>query len=353
MTSFTTNILTWYQSNQRDLPWRFNKHPYQIWISEIILQQTQVKQGLPYYLRFMEAFPDVLALANASEQEVLKLWQGLGYYSRARNLHAAAKDVVERLNGQMPGSKKGLQQLKGIGPYTAAAIASIAFNEPVAVVDGNVYRLLSRYFAIGRPIDSTEGRKHFETLAHQLLPKDRPGDFNQAMMDMGAMVCTPAQPKCHACPLTADCQAHQTNQQSCFPVKSKKVKKRDRFFNYLLIEKDQHFLINERQQKDIWKGLYEFPLVETEKEGTAIDLSDLFVSMHQETADIEWLASIRHLLTHQTIYIRFFKLQHKATLTQKIAPDNARFIRPADLLHLPVPKPIENAIKQNIIIPIK
>ncbi|MCA1745645.1 MAG: A/G-specific adenine glycosylase [Bacteroidales bacterium] len=350
MTSFTTNILTWYQSNQRDLPWRFNKHPYQIWISEIILQQTQVKQGLPYYRRFMEAFPDVLTLAAAPEQEVLKLWQGLGYYSRARNLHAAANDVVERLNGQMPDTKKGLQQLKGIGPYTAAAIASIAFDEPVAVVDGNVYRLLSRYYAIGRPIDSTEGRKHFETLAHQLLPKDRPGDFNQAMMDMGAMVCTPAQPKCHACPLAADCQAQALNQQSNFPVKSKQVKKRDRFFNYLIIEKDQHYLINERRHKDIWKGLYEFPLVETEKEWTAIDLSDLFISMYQETTDIEWLASTKHLLTHQTIYIRFFKVQHKATLTTKIVPDTARFVGSANLLHLPVPKPIEKAIKQYIII---
>jgi A/G-specific adenine glycosylase len=349
MTSFTTNILTWYQSNQRDLPWRFNKHPYQIWISEIILQQTQVKQGLPYYLRFIEAFPDVFALAAASEQEVLKLWQGLGYYSRARNLHAAAKDLVERLKGQMPGTKKELQQLKGIGPYTAAAIASIAFDEPVAVVDGNVYRLLSRYFAISLPIDSTDGRKHFDALAHQLLHGAHPGDFNQAMMDMGAMICTPAQPKCHACPLTADCQAHALNQQGLFPVKSKKVKKRDRHFNYLIIEQDQRILINERRQKDIWKGLYEFPLVESEEALTAIALSELLTSRHQETTDVEWLASSKHLLTHQTIYIRFFKLQPKASLTKKLTVDSAQFVGYKDLRHLPVPKPIERAIKQNII----
>lgn len=349
MTSFTTNILTWYQSNQRDLPWRFNKHPYLIWISEIILQQTQVKQGLPYYLRFIEAFPDVFALAGASEQEVLKLWQGLGYYSRARNLHAAAKEVVERLQGQMPATKKELQQLKGIGPYTAAAIASIAYDEPVAVVDGNVYRLLSRYFAISLPIDTTDGRKHFDALAHQLLQGSPPGDFNQAMMDMGAMVCTPAQPKCHACPLTANCAAQLLNQQGNFPVKSKKVKKRDRYFNYLIIEENQRLLINQRLNKDIWKGLYEFPLVESEKELTEIALSELFASRHHETTGIEWLASARHLLTHQTIYIRFFKVKHKASLTKKLAADSAQFMAYEDLLHLPVPKPIENAIKQNII----
>ncbi len=346
MTSFTTNILTWYQSNQRDLPWRSSKHPYLIWISEIILQQTQVKQGIPYYHRFIEAFPDVFALAGASEQEVLKLWQGLGYYSRARNLHAAAKDVVERLNGQMPATKKELQKLKGIGPYTAAAIASIAYDEAVAVVDGNVYRLLSRYFAIGMPIDTTEGRKHFEALSHQLLPGSQPADFNQAMMDMGAMVCTPAQPKCHICPLTADCQAHLLNQQVHFPVKSKQVKKRVRFFNYLIIEQDQQLLMCQRNKKDIWKGLYEFPLIESEKELTEKALCKLIATTHHETTEVQLLATTRHLLTHQTIYIRLFKLPHGATLANKLALDSVQWVSQTDLIHLPVPKPIENAIKR-------
>ena len=348
MTSFTTNILTWYQSNQRDLPWRSSKHPYLIWVSEIILQQTQVRQGIPYYARFIEAFPDVFTLAGASEQEVLKLWQGLGYYSRARNLHAAAKDVVERLKGQMPDTKKELQKLKGIGPYTAAAIASIAYDEPVAVVDGNVYRLLSRYFAISIPIDTTDGRKHFEALAQQLLHGSPPASFNQAMMDMGAMICTPAQPKCHDCPLTTGCQAHLLNQQGNFPVKSKTIKKRDRFFNYLIIEKDQHLLINQRHNKDIWEGLYEFPLVESDKELTVMALSDHILSQHHETTEIQLLTTSKHLLTHQTIYIRFFKLPHKATLTKKLAPKNAQFVAQTDLIHLPVPKPIENAFKRII-----
>lgn len=346
MTTFTHNILTWYQSNQRDLPWRSDKHPYFIWISEIILQQTQVKQGLPYYLRFIEAFPTVFALARASEQEVLKLWQGLGYYSRARNLHTAAKDVVERLKGQMPTTKKELLRLKGIGPYTAAAIASIAFNEPVAVVDGNVYRLLSRYFAISIPIDTTDGRKHFEALAHRLLQGTHPADFNQAMMDMGALICTPALPKCHDCPVTAACQARLLSQQDGFPVKSKKVKKRVRHFNYLIIKKNKRLLINKRHRNDIWKGLYEFPLIESEKEMTVTALGQHLNALHHETTDIELLAATKHLLTHQTIHIRFFKLLHKASLIPKLAPDSAQFVTRTELLHLPVSKPIENALNR-------
>jgi A/G-specific adenine glycosylase len=349
MTTFTTNILTWYQSNQRDLPWRSARDPYLIWISEIILQQTQVKQGLPYYLRFTQAFPDVFSLARASEQEVLKLWQGLGYYSRARNLHAAALDVVERLKGQMPGNKKELLQLKGIGPYTASAIASIAFNEPVAAVDGNVYRLLSRYFALSLPIDTAYGRKHFDDLAHQLLPTALPAAFNQALMDMGAMVCTPAQPKCNDCPVAADCQARLLNQQSQFPVKSKKTKKRNRYFHYLIAENKGQFLITQRQNNDIWKGLYEFPLIESEKpmNATAIHAQ---LGINHTPINITLLSETKHLLTHQNIFILFFKIQQDSndTLIIESAFNTTRFINKADLIHLPVPKPIENVLKRII-----
>ncbi|WP_062123019.1 A/G-specific adenine glycosylase [Geofilum rubicundum] len=348
MTSFTTNILTWYQSNQRDLPWRAEKDPYLVWISEIILQQTQVKQGLPYYLRFTKAFPDVYALARASEQEVLKLWQGLGYYSRARNLHAAARDVVERLKGQMPETKKDLLLLKGIGPYTAAAIASISFNEPVAVVDGNVYRLLSRYFASSLPIDSTEGRKHFDALAHQLLSKSRPADFNQAMMDMGAMICTPAQPKCNDCPVAAECQARLLSQQALFPVKSKTTRKRNRYFNYLIAENKGQLFMSQRQKKDIWKGLYEFPLIESEKELTRAEICQMVDSVSQASMTTSLMSETKHLLTHQNIFIRFYKIQQDLHLNGPInrAFDGARLLAKSELIHLPVPKPIETALKR-------
>ena len=255
-------LLTWYQENGRDLPWRATQDPYKIWLSEVILQQTRVEQGLAYYQRFLQAFPTVAHLAAASEDEVLRLWQGLGYYSRARNLHAAARQVVSM--GGFPTSYSGIRALKGIGDYTAAAIASFAFGLPHAAVDGNVYRVLSRIFAIDTPIDTTLGKRQFAALAEEVLPPQAAALHNQAMMDLGATICTPRNPQCQACPLQDACIAHAENTAANYPVKSKRTQVRQRYFSYLLITDGKHLLLNRRPKGDIWEGLYEPLLIETE-----------------------------------------------------------------------------------------
>jgi A/G-specific adenine glycosylase len=265
MTHFNIKICDWYLQNHRQLPWRETSDPYRIWISEIILQQTRVKQGHDYYLRFIGAFPTVETLARASEQNVLRAWQGLGYYTRARNLHRAARVIVNDLGGQMPRNSHDLRKLSGIGPYTAAAIASIAFREPVAVVDGNVYRLLSRCFAISTPIDSTEGKKSFGALANRLIDTLEPGRFNQAMMELGALICTPTNPQCHLCPVEADCLSLKTGTHLQYPVKGKKIAKRTRHFNYVLLRSAVTCFATKRREKDdIWQGLFEPLLIESD-----------------------------------------------------------------------------------------
>lgn len=313
MQLYSKILQQWYNENKRDLPWRDVNDVYKIWISEIILQQTRVNQGLEYYLRFVQRFPDVQSLALASEDEVLKNWQGLGYYSRARNLHKAAKQVLERFEGVFPSLHAEVLSLSGIGAYTAAAICSIAYNQPFAVVDGNVYRVLSRLFAIETPIDSGEGIKQFALLAQNLLDTFNPGQHNQALMEFGALQCVPVSPNCNICPLLSLCKAYQSDSQSQFPVKSQKVKVKERFFNYLLIEFNQSVFIQKRTANDIWRNLFEFPLIETDKLLIQNDLlnhpqfGNLFDGI--KTVDIQNVSKpFRHILTHRIINAQFFKI---------------------------------------------
>ena len=265
-------LLDWYAREGRDLPWRRTRDPYRIWLSEVILQQTRVAQGLAYYERFTARFPDVAALAAASEDEVLRLWQGLGYYSRARNLLAAAREVVERFGGVFPRSLEEVRTLRGVGDYTAAAICSIAFDVPCAVVDGNVYRVLSRLFDLDLAIDSTPGRRAFAELARAELDPGRPGLYNQAIMDFGALQCTPVSPRCEACPLSERCLALAAGSVAERPVKQGRTRVRDRWFHYLHITSGDRTLLCRREGRDIWQGLYEFPLIET---AAAADFSKL------------------------------------------------------------------------------
>ncbi len=260
---FREQLLNWFAQNHRPLPWKGEKDPYKIWLSEIILQQTRVEQGLPYYQRFVTRYPRVRDLAAAPEDELLKLWEGLGYYSRARNLHAAAKYIAGELSGVFPGTYETIRALKGVGDYTAAAIASFAFNLPHAVLDGNVYRVIARYFGIETPVDTPAAKKEFAALARQLLAPERPGDFNQAMMDFGATRCTPQQPRCAACPMQTACTAFQSGRVNALPVKSKARARKERFFVYLVADYRGTTRMQKRTGKDIWRNLYEFPQFET------------------------------------------------------------------------------------------
>jgi A/G-specific adenine glycosylase len=263
--SFNSNLTNWFDKNKRELPWRKSNDPYKIWLSEIILQQTQVKQGLPYYNKFLKNYPNIYELARSSEDEVMKNWQGLGYYSRARNLHFTAKYIVHELNGIFPKKYIDLIKLKGVGDYTASAIASICFDESVAVLDGNVFRVLSRYFGIEIPINSTQGIKHFKSLAKSLLPKKRIGDYNQAVMEFGALQCKPKSPNCSICPINVNCVAFTTNNTKNLPIKIKRSKIKDRYFNFLVyLTKKSETVIEKRNVKGIWQQLYQFPLIETE-----------------------------------------------------------------------------------------
>ena len=334
---FSLKLIKWYQINKRDLPWRKTKNPYKIWISEIILQQTRVLQGLPYYIRFIEKFPDVKSLAQADEEEVLKTWQGLGYYSRARNLHFTAKYISNELKGIFPNSFNELIQLKGIGEYTASAIASFAFNERKAVLDGNVFRLLSRYFGLKDPIDSSNGKKAFKKLANQNLPKINFSVYNQAVMEYGALLCKPSIPKCEICDLKNKCWAYRNTNQNKFPVKLKKIKVKERYFNYLVLTDKRYILIEKRTEKDIWQNLYQFPLFEAEsiefQFSKKITKNNLLINKFKTT----------HKLSHQKLNIVFWHFQSK-----KIK-DNLKFkkIYIKDLSSYPIPKIVENYIIQN------
>jgi A/G-specific adenine glycosylase len=264
---FSKTLTYWYSNNKRTLPWRETQTPYYIWLSEIILQQTQVKQGLPYYKAFVAKYPTVFDLAKAQESEVLKLWQGLGYYSRARNLHATAKHIAYELDGNFPDNYKSLLKLKGVGDYTASAIASICFNEATAVVDGNVYRVLSRYFGMDTPINSSKGAKEFKALAQELIDKECPAEFNQAIMEFGATQCKPKNPYCPICPFKDSCIAFNKNRIHELPVKIKTARAKKKHFNFLVfISKDRKTILQKREGKGIWQNLYQFPLIETQKE---------------------------------------------------------------------------------------
>lgn len=310
---FTDCLMTWNrQKNSRTMPWKGEKNPYRIWLSEIILQQTRVEQGWPYYERFTATYPTVNDLAAAPDEEVFRLWQGLGYYARCKNMLAAARSIAGPLKGRFPRTYEGISALKGVGAYTAAAIASFAFNLPHAVLDGNVYRVLARYFGIDTPTDTTAGKKQFTALADEVLHRGHPGEYNQAIMDFGAVVCTPRQPDCKACPLSPRCEAHQKGLTDLVPVKSKKLIIKKRYFHYLLLQQKGQYLIRKRTEKDIWENLHEFVLVETPAPATD---EDVLQSPHfrrlidPHACKITGVAvEIKQQLTHQTIHARFLRL---------------------------------------------
>lgn len=310
-------IERWYALNARNLPWRDTRDAYRIWVSEIILQQTRVAQGYDYYLRFVERFPDVKALAEAHEDEVMKYWQGLGYYSRARNMHAAARDVMTRLGGVFPSTYDDIRSLKGVGDYTAAAIASIAYDLPHAVVDGNVYRVLSRLFDIDVPIDTGDGKRYYAELAHTLLHRESPGLYNQALMELGALQCLPVGSDCSVCPLQDMCAAHAAGTVDKRPVKQGKISMKSRFFYYFVIEYDGMTWLQRREANDIWRNLYEFPLVELDK---AVDLDALrrtepFLKLFDGMDNLTFIGqpyTAKHILTHRVIYATFYKVRTDA-----------------------------------------
>lgn len=322
--SFSEKILLWYSANKRSLPWRDTRDPYRIWLSEIMLQQTRVAQGLPYYLKFTERFPTVELLASAEEEQILKLWQGLGYYSRARNLHATAKMVVDEYNGEFPRTYKELFKLKGVGDYTASAIASICFEKPQPVVDGNVFRVLARYFGVALPINSTEGIRYFKQLARDVMNTGQIRDYNQGIMEFGAIQCTPKNPKCSSCPLNESCAALQNGTVESLPVKLKKTKVRNRFFNYLVfIDQANKTLLEQRTEKGIWQNLWQFPLFESTKHvgQTAIEihLKDAFqfapsyeLRLHNENV-------IVHKLSHQHLHTKFWMVKIDSNLKDGVA----------------------------------
>ena len=337
-------LINWFAENRRDLPWRHNPTPYQVWLSEIILQQTRVNQGWDYYLRFVEKWPTVNDLANATEEEVLKMWQGLGYYSRARNLHQCAKQIVEQYGGLFPADFEKLKQLKGIGDYTAAAIASIAFDLPHAVVDGNVYRVLSRLFDIDTPININEGQTVFAKIADDLLNREQPGLHNQAMMEFGALQCTPKNPNCLLCPLQAQCLAFANQTVMQRPVKLQKLKVTTRYFNYLVFRIEGNVYLHKRSGNDIWKNLYDFPCIESENPMTVEEViaSEKFQQLieNKSFTIIKTSPTFTHKLTHRTIIAQFIEIKLEEKLL-RIETNDLFLARETDLGNFPIPRLID------------
>ena len=339
--SFSNSLIHWYLQNKRDLPWRNTTDAYTIWLSEIILQQTRVAQGLPYFESFINVFPTVFELARASEEQVLKLWQGLGYYSRARNLHATAKFVVDKLNGEFPNSYHELLKLKGIGEYTAAAIASFSANENVAVLDGNVYRVLARYFNVHNDISISSTKKVFQELAKEVLSKKETHIYNQAIMEFGALQCVPKNPNCSICVLSSSCAALQNKTVNVLPIKSKKTKVINRYFNYIVFEDiEERTIVEQRIEKGIWQNLYEFPVIESKSSLESQELIKLIRQKYSEIKNITVLPTfdIIHKLSHQTLHIQFVKVQVSTKIENGISI--------SDLQKLPFPIVIHNFIER-------
>ena len=307
-------LINWYLEHKRDLPWRHTNDPYLIWVSEIILQQTRVAQGKYYFLRFTKRFPDIRSLAEAEEDEALKYWQGLGYYSRARNLHAAARRMMEHFGGRFPTDYRDIRSLRGIGEYTAAAIASFAWNRPYPAVDGNVFRVLSRLFATDTPVDTGKGKKEFSLLAASLLPPGKAGLHNQAIMEFGALHCLPQNPDCLFCPLQSKCLGYDAGAPQAYPVKLHKTKTRTRYFHYLHIIHLENTWLRRRSGKDIWEGLYEFPLIETEAAAGFADVqaSEHFGELLAGAGKLQVspvLSGLKHVLSHQILYASFYRIE--------------------------------------------
>ena len=350
MDFFCTPIHTWYSLNKRDLPWRTTRDPYLIWLSEIILQQTRIDQGLDYYNRFALEFPTVSDLASASEDQVLKLWQGLGYYSRARNLHFTAKYIQQQYHGIFPNDYKSILSLKGIGEYTAAAIASISFNLEYPAVDGNVYRVLSRYFGISTPIDSGSGKKTFYELAKELIKGNDPGMHNQALMEFGALQCTPKNPDCNSCPLNMQCYAFLNQKITELPAKQNKTKQRDRYFNYIVLLKENQTWLQKRTANDIWKNLYEFPVVETSEKTEIENLvrEPLFSEITDAAGNlqIENISDWKiHILSHQRIHYRFIQIRLTA---ENVGTANLVRVNKEDIFNFAVPRLLESYMNQHL-----
>jgi len=342
MSSFSSKILDWHTTVDRDMPWKETNDPYKIWISEVILQQTRVAQGKDYYLRFIDKFPDVRSLARADQSEVLKQWEGLGYYSRARNLHHAAQQVVNDFNGRFPDNYDDILSLKGIGPYTAAAIASFAFNLRHAVVDGNVIRVLSRHFGMSTPFDTTSGKKEFQKLAQSLIQKVEPADYNQAIMDFGALVCTPRATKCDECPIKDSCEAYDSDMVYTLPIKSKKVEVKQLHVYYILHSSDNNIIIRQRSQKGIWAGLYELPGIESDQPLALLQIRQQFgISTNIKLKKIQ---EISHKLTHRQMTIHIYQ-SSDVPHEMKLPPYELQRVK--ELHTFAFPKPLKNWIKSH------
>lgn len=336
MHKFPLLIADWYRQNSRSLPWRQTNNPYFIWLSEIIMQQTRIDQGTAYYHKFIKNYPSIIDLANADEQQILNDWQGLGYYSRARNLHHSAILVRDELNGEFPNTFNDILKLKGIGNYTAAAISSFAFKEQKAVVDGNVYRLLSRVFDIETPIDSSKGQKEFQLLADELIPSESPDIHNQAMMEVGSLVCTPKNPNCNECPLIDLCLSRENNSIANRPVKSKKTKVRDRYFHFIIYNNNDSTFIEQRTQKGIWQNMYQFPLIETETSETD-SIKNNWINQSRESVEII------HKLSHQTIHATFHHIEDNP----KTIKDSWIKIKNENIQDYPLPRIIDRYLEEN------
>ncbi len=344
---FTTNLMDWNESqNKRSMPWKGEKDPYRIWLSEVILQQTRVEQGLGYYNKFIHAFPTVKNLAEASEQEVFKLWEGLGYYTRCKNLHTTAKIIADQYGGKFPNSYQEIVSLKGIGPYTAAAIASFAFNLPFPVVDGNVQRVISRYFGINTPIDSSQGKKLYLDIAESLLDEQNPALYNQAIMDFGATICKPKNPLCSQCVQNKECQAFQHNWVDRLPVKEKSIKKKERWFTYYIVRFKKQVYIRKRNEKDIWANLYEFILKESSGIHEQQDAAAFSIIQSLTGATNFKIKSIspyyKQQLTHQTIHGQFVIL----TIDSPLANSSYQLVAESELNHFPFPKLINSFLAE-------
>ena len=346
--NFSQEIINWYDLNKRDLPWRKTKDPYKIWLSEIILQQTKVAQGLPYYHKFCQTFPDVQKLANAKEEEVLKLWQGLGYYSRARNLHFASKQIINSFEGKFPENYKDIISLKGVGEYTAAAIASFAYKLPHAVLDGNVFRLLSRFYGIDTAINSSSGKKIFSELAQTVLDKTKADTNNQAIMEFGALMCKPKDPDCNDCPLKEGCKAFQNNEIDKLPVKIKKGKQKKLYFEYLFITNKENTYINKRVEKGIWQNLYEFPFIEfNESRSEEEVIKSIQNQEFLKQAKFEFLKTSeihKHILSHRIINGRVWHIE----IEEKLKDHQWKEITKKSLNNYPMSRLMEIFLETNI-----
>lgn len=343
---FRTRLIDWHREhNNRSLPWKGIKDPYKIWLSEVILQQTRAAQGLPYYQKFIEAWPDVMALACADDEDVFRVWQGLGYYSRCKNMLATARIIAGKYKGKFPDNYEEILALKGIGNYTAAAISSFAYGLPHAVVDGNVYRILSRYFGISESIDSTRGRKVFAHVAQQMLYVKDSAAHNQAMMDLGATVCMPARPNCSICPLQTGCYAAIHDVVGTFPVRTKKIHVRNRHFTYIILECDNHIWLRKRGEGDIWENLYEPYLIEHGEPATMVTENACKIfNITSSDATIEFLSNVKQRLTHQLIFFSFYRL----VLNEKLPIDGGNWVSTSQLEKLAFPKTVVSFFRKNL-----